>query len=371
VVRLLLHHEPADDADKREWVAWQNKADRFGSALHVAASGGHADCVQALVDAGADLHVKDDFNNPLLLTDLNLEVARILVDAGAADADMGDYAIFLACLDPTRIELLRLLLQRFPEGGGPYPHRYAERLTCAAEKRNTEAVRLLLVARPVDYLDPDRYSECIESLGCDDFETTRLLLERGADPRLRDDDGTTFLMNLKNASCLRMLLEAAPDLVNFTNIWERTALMYLCLDSSRYDVLVELFRCCEELGIDLMLNSRDGDGNTALHLAMSKHNIPAMKLLLEKGADVMGRGHHGNTVLMSAVVSYRYQDGWIVWISSPSYIIDTTKDTNTSASISALLDAILGGGERAATDPHESTEAHEGPVAKRRRVIKR
>jgi ankyrin repeat protein len=72
------------------------------------------------------------------------------------------------------------------------------------------------------------------------------------------------------------------------------------------------FRACAEDNVEVMKrflsggfskDARDGDGNTALHVAAAAGAENAAKLLLDRGVPVDVRGHHGRTPLMEAVTS--------------------------------------------------------------------
>ncbi len=92
-VQLLLRHKARVDArDARE-----------RSALHEAASAGHASICTALLDAGADVHARDGLGRTPLLDSARaaaLPVLEVLVDAGAdagARDTSGANALHLAC----------------------------------------------------------------------------------------------------------------------------------------------------------------------------------------------------------------------------------------------------------------------------------
>jgi ankyrin repeat protein len=155
-------------------VAWLNTPLRYhgtrATALHAAVDGGFADAVQALVDAGADVNMKDGQGTPPLQRACDVEVARILLDAGAGRADKGRSSIALACEDPSRIEVLRLLLQRFPNPESRKQHYPID----AARFNNLEAVCALLDTRPHWYINISLAAAWVAELtiGCYSPEAT-------------------------------------------------------------------------------------------------------------------------------------------------------------------------------------------------------
>jgi ankyrin repeat protein len=358
VVELLLYTEPelGDEDARAQWVAWLFAEDGSGwNAMHWAAAGSHRGCVQALLDIGFDANLPDTEGvTPLHLVD-DVEVARILLDEGAEDLsdDYGHTAASRACESSSRVEVLRLLLQRFPDSD--HPDRPL--LFDAAQAGNLEAVRLLLAARPPGYINKRGFSGGSALHFTKDPEAVRLLLELGIDPRIVDNEGKTSIMSSFEAACVRLLLDAAPDLVGARDLEGRTAVMHLSCSGMHYKALEELFRYCEERGVDAGVNIKDLNGDTALHIAMIGGCLPAVELLLEKGAEVLNSGCGGTTALMKplldeAAIQSTYNELYFHWMTD-------TRDTNAAACVRALLDAVLRGGE---VDGGASCEAQEDAV---------
>jgi ankyrin repeat protein len=325
------------DGDELQRKRWLHAFDDDGlTALHLAVQGGHVGCVralvdagfdvntksktslppmmQALIDAGIDIEVRSDDIFPALLLTKDAEIARILLDAGAEDYYRT--IIFRACEDPDRIEVLRLLLQRLPDSEAeddPY-------LGVAVKAGNLEAVRALVAARPPGYINVRDDRSC-SALHYADANAMRLLLELGADPRVVNSYLQTPLMKAGDAACVRLLLEAAPDVIYHRDSRGQTVVMRMSHLGEHYELLEELLRYCREHGIDAGVNYHDSWENTALFLAIPCPRT--VELLLEHGADPLASGRGGKTVVMQ-VFSYTY-----------------VKDDVTSASIKAMLDAVL------------------------------
>jgi ankyrin repeat protein len=123
-------------------------------------------------------------------------------------------------------------------------------------------------------------------------------LSLGCDPTIADAKGAIPLMLAEDAETLRLLVEAAPATMHRRDNRGRTVLMELCWKESAEQCMTELFECSERYGAVIDVNAKTNKGETALSVAMCAENIVAVKLLLEKGADVMGCGYGGTTALM-------------------------------------------------------------------------
>ncbi len=153
----------------------------------------------------------------------------------------------------------------------------------------------------------------------DDGEALKALLEAGADPNARNDDGNAPLHFVKSVGCLKLLLDhgADPRLLDYSGLsaFHRIAqdvrrdpegkMLAFYLDHLPPDVLVKkdiwgrdlLFRAVltsntKTLGslqkmIDLGCPVNEGkDGEKLLHRAVYMGNDAIVKLLLQNGADV-------------------------------------------------------------------------------------
>jgi ankyrin repeat protein len=145
VVALLLRPLPTDDSMGIEFLtrtciqAYDNTGH---NALHLAVQNGHLNCVHALIAAGVKINAVNAESYTALHYAVDVNIARALIDAKAShnmNLD-NETPTTLACRDPRRIDVLRLLLERFPDSepeNWPY-------LIVAAEEGNLEAMRVLL-----------------------------------------------------------------------------------------------------------------------------------------------------------------------------------------------------------------------------------
>jgi hypothetical protein len=119
-------------------------------------------------------------------------------------------------------------------------------------------------------------------------------------------------MHSLSATAVGLLVDAAPAMVNHVDGRGRRALAYL----ARHATLAALLSSSAEYSIPVDVNHADVNGDTALHMAMLRGAGPrAVKLLLEKGADVFSVGYGGTTVLMKpfltvdqGVIAAKYAD---------------------------------------------------------------
>ena len=130
------------------------------------------------------------------------------------------------------------------------------------------------------------------------------LVAAGADINARDDEGNTPLhvARANDRAVVEALLRLGADplardqrgrVADPTSCmnWNTAAFSRLALPGE--------FELCLGLGEDL--NERDGDGNTPLHLAAIAENAPAVRVLLEAGAEVNALNNMEATPLHTAV----------------------------------------------------------------------
>jgi ankyrin repeat protein len=82
----------------------------------------------------------------------------------------------------------------------------------------------------------------------------------------------------------------------------RTAMMHQCCCEDAYETLESMFEYCEDHGFDARVNDRDDAGDTVLDFAMMVGDQSTVELLLAKGAEVLGSGYGGTTVLMKPLL---------------------------------------------------------------------
>jgi len=236
--------------------------------LHIAASKGHLDCAQLILSFGVKsvINEKDSKScTALLMASCNgySDIVELLLNYDA---------------DPS-----------IPVTDGRTPLHYA------AHNNNPEIVKLILDARqkpaaelwdddPLYMLNKSKCSALHESTIMGDLESTKLLVEAGADINITSRDGSTPL----TSAIMRGHIDIIKYLLEQPNIDILTPTMFgftplISAASKAQNDIVELLLRDKDL-IQNMLY-RDNDGSTALHHACQSiinNPIDTIKILLDK-----------------------------------------------------------------------------------------
>jgi ankyrin repeat protein len=277
---------------------------RSGStALSIAVNRKFPRIVDALLAAGADPNIADVVGYTPLMMTRDVEMARRLLDGGADVNEMnmrrqdGTTALIFAIESEKDTSFVALLLERGADVTASLDIGWNS-LMRAADMNRVDVMKLLLAADPpaeLNYQDDQGQTALFSATVMNSLPSARLLLDAGACPRTADIHGLIPLMRCTSPESIKMMVDAAPDMVNHVCNQGRRALSYF----TSLDVLKALFASCARHDVHVDVNHADVNGDTALHLAMLSWSGPeAVKLLLEKGADVLGVGYGGTTVLM-------------------------------------------------------------------------
>ncbi|HWC98437.1 MAG TPA: ankyrin repeat domain-containing protein [Candidatus Sulfopaludibacter sp.] len=253
----------------------QARDDRGNSLLGYAAAFGSVDAVKLLLDRGAEVDAKNQFDaTPLLLGAYDPEKARLLIAKGA---DVN------AVSKNGRTPLMR----------------------AAGCDGCSETVKLLLAkGAKVDSQDAVKGTALDEAVQANDLDTIRLLLDRGADPK-----GNSFFAPLTaaaghcNIPAMKMLLAKGADInaantfggkVKFGNIQltHITALMFAA-PGCGVDTIKTL------LDAGAKINEQDDRHMTPLMFSVaSEHqDLAVVNLLLKSGAELDSKSTMGETAL--------------------------------------------------------------------------
>jgi len=167
-----------------------------GTALHFACCGGHLEVVKLLVTRGSDVNLTDGtyrFLTPLHIAASNqfASIVEYLISKGA-ELEIGDGSestpLFLAAENGS-VEVIKILISK----GANVNHQSAVTtpLVAAAESGHLKTVEFLLDNKAnIQGTGKLRTATALHVAAMnDELEIVKLLLSRGADPKIKDDDG--------------------------------------------------------------------------------------------------------------------------------------------------------------------------------------
>lgn len=347
-VRKLLASKPRPDVNQRT-------ADGT-SALHWAVYHNNTDLINRLIKAGADVNARNDYGSTPLTeaaTFGNVEVIRKLLKAGAdvESANEDGQTALMIISRTSNIEAAKLLIKHGANVNVREQWRGQTPLMWAAAEAQPAMVRLLIQhgadvnarslvyewerqvtaeprmqARPSGGFTPLLYAA---RKGC--MECAKALVEGGADINLTDPDGVTPLLLATlnfNFDTAAYLVEQGAD-VNRWDLWGRAPL-YAAVDmntlptggradrpsldkTTGLELIEKLLKAGANPNMQLKLfppyrslrDDRGADsmltvGTTPLIRAAKAGDVPAMRLLIEHGANVDLPTVNGITPLMAA-----------------------------------------------------------------------
>jgi ankyrin repeat protein len=199
IVERVLARGPAGDCRCRL---------RNESPLDAATRGGHIRIVRTLLAAGQRVTARS-------LSEAcrrgHLDLAKLLVDAGAILNDVSDASPLLAAAGSGRVFVIKWLLSQ----GADVSSQGARALHCAANAGQTEAA-LVFVERGVDINARDRsdWTPLMTAAWQGHRETCQAFLAAGADPALKESTGKTALDWARQSHC--------RDAVSILEEWEKS-----------------------------------------------------------------------------------------------------------------------------------------------------
>ncbi|MCX6867642.1 MAG: ankyrin repeat domain-containing protein [Verrucomicrobia bacterium] len=150
-------------------------------------------------------------------------------------------------------------------------------------------------------------------------EIFNFLLERGADPKLEQSDGTTTLhLACQDGSkaLVEKLLQLQPDL----DAWDGAEFTPLlnAAEAGRVDLMKLL------LGAGAYLMATEKNGMNALHLAARSESPEAVRFLLDRKMDIHARSVSGMTALMYAAEQGRLETVALLLRAGATVNVETT-----------------------------------------------
>lgn len=253
-----------------------NGRDRYGqTGLMLAARAGHREVVEALIERRADLNVTAKFGLSALMLAVvsgHAEIARILARAGADLSKRGTGAPGFADQTAHDLAMARGMRQLAEELAPPADRMTSDDARCADHHRFMKidaAFRIGDLAGLREALDdpasvpngpmPTEIGSCLEyAIYHSPRHFIRTLLELGADVTPSEPTGFPPLIAALSCSGSRPGAPGRADVA---------------------DIIAML------LEFEVDPNQRGINDYTALHMAVSEGNLPAVRLLLEAGAD--------------------------------------------------------------------------------------
>ncbi|XP_049941127.1 serine/threonine-protein phosphatase 6 regulatory ankyrin repeat subunit B-like [Schistocerca serialis cubense] len=337
-----------------------NARDHNGrTPLHYAVARGHFKIMKVLIDAGADVNAVDaDGRTPIFMKYRGTynEVPKLLIEAGAdlTVRDKNGKSVLQVAFENCNNRLIYLLIREhaFLLDSGNVDKNGKTILHTAFEIADTYIIDLILQKNkalaecgktgssflhcaikkvisnqyygneatsdsysiveyileknlvPVDHQDEQGQTALQLAVHRNDC-CVRILLEAGANPRVKDNQGKEPLhitASHGNAMIAEELIAAGAD-VTAKDDTGRIPLHWAA-EAGSVEVMKLLLQKADQQtprGIDV----QDNDGCTPLLLAVRSE--PAVKLLLSEGASVSIRNHSGRTALQAAIDCQNYQ----------------------------------------------------------------
>ncbi len=286
-----------------------NAANRYGvTPLQLAAVNGDAKLLERLLDAGGDANAAGTDGETLLMTVArggHVEAARLLIERGAEvdarEAWHGQTALMWAAAQG-HPAMLRELIAHGADVNARSNHEQWERQVTSeprdkwlppggltpllfAARENCLACLPVLVEAGADVnaTTPDGISAVVIALINGHFDVAGALLEAGTDPNLADYTGRTALYAAIDFNTMVKSNRPAPKVLEnrLTGLDVARLLLEHGADVNARLKRLPPYRAKLDRGNDGML----GGGTTPFLRAAKAGDLPAMKLLLEHGAD--------------------------------------------------------------------------------------
>jgi len=375
----------------------------FGvTPIYIAAEQGNSALLRRLLDAGADANTTDATGDTLLMAAVrtgDLTSVRVLIERGArvdtAEPELGHTALMWAARTDNPA-LVRLLLElgapleaatrvapkpaSRPPGTGGGSHGVGivrsgvppqgeqlpasggmTSLMFAARDGSLHAAEVLVAAKAnLNATDPNGMTPLLMAITNNQLAVAQLLVSKGADVKAADWYGRTPLwaaVEIRNLDVRSGATENGVD---------RDAALRLitALADKGADVNARIKEFPPQRRYMLPLGSLewvDFTGQTAFIRAAQSGDVPAMRLLLAKGADPTLTTLNGTTALMAAagvnwVVGQTFSESPASWLEAVQLCLDIGGDVNAVNDMG--LAAVHGAANRGSDDIIELLARH-------------
>jgi ankyrin repeat protein len=274
-VGILRGGVPAGRGRREPWAGGM-------TPLHYAARQGHVEVAQLLIQAGADINVREANDiTPLLMAVSNnkMAAARYLLDQGG-NVNAADWYGRTPLWEAVNVRNLYMHNATFKNGVERAPVLDCIKALLAAgadvnaRTRETPPFRnsLLEITGSLEWVDFTGQTPFLTAALAGDVTVMKLLLQHGADPLINTFQGTSPLM--------------AAAGVNWVVAQTTT---------ESPERLLEAVKLCVELGMDV--NQANSMGITALHGAANRGSDDIIRFLAEKGADLAAQDNEHRSAL--------------------------------------------------------------------------
>lgn len=270
------------------------------TAAHVAAQGGHLECVNILIEAGADVTIQDDEDRtPLLLAVKGNfgDVAIALVKGGAdpntpyVDDEEASHNLLFDSLVVENDEFATLLIESGADIYSEDEHKVTTLLQ-ASHRGMKEVVKALIAKNTkalwLDSPSDESITPLIAASSEGHIDIVQLLIDAKVDVNAKDKDETNSLMAAAargHTDIVEALLKAGA-IVNEQNVDGHTALMFAYNGKNQVETLWERYhQFVSESEMESTGEAVD-DGGTGpiIREALDNHNR-MVTLLVKNGAD--------------------------------------------------------------------------------------
>lgn len=257
------------------------------SALMLAANLGREEVIKRLLECKPNINCLDSKGQTALHYACTAEIARLLLSSGAnvlATDDQLHTPLHWSALNHNE-EVLPVLIKR----GANVEARDRYGRTPSHYAGSADVARALIAngsrASALDYAKLNPIHICAMT---NNQEVLSVLIESGAYINASDIDGRTALHHATSGRLAELLIRAGAD-VNMNNKYHRTPLHEAA--SKNVGLVVVLIKN------GAMIDARDINQSTPLHLAVIHDNLESVTILLKNKSNVFPRDDRGRTAL--------------------------------------------------------------------------
>ncbi|KAK1250659.1 hypothetical protein MKX08_010662 [Trichoderma sp. CBMAI-0020] len=274
------------------------------TALCAAVQTGCLESVRLLLDRGASLGSSDRPSKDALYSAISRDQASMVEEMFRRDRN-GEAASQWECMRlaviSNALNVLKSMVSKAPEAATMISDHNTTLLWVAAGHTHLklpDMLTLLLEAgSDVNHQGPEGTTPLMEAACIGNTTHVRQLIEWKADVKCRNGNGDTALSLAGHPNVVRLLLEkgADPNLVNDAGM---TAL-HLAIVNNKMGVIDVILAHQGSIPVDV--DKPDGEGFTAIHLAIMAQSSVAANKLIDHGAEVDVTREDGSTYLDFAI----------------------------------------------------------------------